>query len=319
MLQHCSYFLHTKSRLTAHKITHTNMSRRDVASIHSGKSIRKQCLISPKDLHEKLKSKSDKVSVLDATWYMPAAGRNANTDFLEKHIPTAGRFDVDQICDKSSNLPHMLPTINQFERQISDLGISNEDEIVLYDVGLNYFASARAWWMFRTMSNHQKLFLLDGGLQAWIQAGYEVEKNKTQVKKKTFFVSQAFRRELLKTKNEIIRNIDEGKFQLIDARPHTRFTGEEQEFRQDLRSGNIPGSMNLELREVLDGKGSFKSEQELLELFKLRGIDLNNPIATTCGSGISACVLAFAFHLAGNPNVAVYDGSWTEYGQTTRL
>lgn len=249
------------------------------------------------------------VVIVDASWHMPNAARNAQAEYLAGHIPGAVFFDIDGIADTSTNLPHMLPAPADFARAVGALGISEDLTIVIYDeVGL--FSAPRAWWTFRTFGA-RKVMMLEGGGPKWraekrpIQAGL-VARNRVRFETR-FDPSGAVDFEAVNA------NLRSRAAQVVDARPAPRFHGEVPEPRPGLKQGHIPGSLNVPVGLLSDG-GKLKSPEALRAIFAERGVDLGNPIITSCGSGITAVVLALALEQAGAKDVAVYDGSWAEWG-----
>jgi thiosulfate/3-mercaptopyruvate sulfurtransferase len=249
------------------------------------------------------------VAVVDASWHMPNASRNAQAEYLAGHIPGAVFFDIDGIADTSTNLPHMLPAPADFARAVGALGISEDLTIVVYDeVGL--FSAPRAWWTFRTFGA-RNVVMLEGGGPKWraekrpIQSGL-VTRNRVRFETR-FDPSAAVDFEAVSA------NLRSRGAQVIDARPAPRFHGEVPEPRPGLKSGHIPDSLNVPVG-LLSDSGKLKSPEALRAIFAERGVDLGKPIITSCGSGITAVTLALALEQAGAKDVAVYDGSWAEWG-----
>ena len=256
-----------------------------------------------------------KVVVLDASWWMPAQKRNADADFVEARIVGARRFDFDQrIADRTSSLPHMLPPPDVFEAEARMLGIDNDSQVVCYDCA-GIFAAPRAWWMFKAMG-HGAVSVLDGGFPAWRAAGGPVESGApAAVASGNFFARPDPAR--LRNAEEVLAALRTNSAQVIDARSAPRFRGEEAEARPGLRSGGMPGALNLPFDHVL-ADGCFRSAQELHQKFMVAGLDPVKPVIASCGSGVTAAVLALALEAAGIGNAAVYDGSWSEWGQESR-
>ncbi|OYX09354.1 MAG: 3-mercaptopyruvate sulfurtransferase [Rhizobiales bacterium 32-66-8] len=247
--------------------------------------------------------------VLDGSWHMPNAARNAQADYLAGHIPGAVFFDIDGVADTTSNLPHMLPSPADFARMVGALGISDSMTIVVYDE-LGLFSAPRVWWTFRTMGARDVRILSGGGPQ------WRAEKRPTE----TGLVARP--RQVFETRFNPARIADfdavrdrsqDGAAQIADARPAPRFHGEVPEPRPGLRKGHVPNSLNVPVS-LLTDNGQLRSPAELQRLFADRGLDLVRPVVTTCGSGITASTLALALELAGATDVAVYDGSWAEWG-----
>lgn len=270
--------------------------------------------MSPKWLSGELKNASN-VVVLDTSWYMPSEGHDIKSMFNANRIPGSRLFNIDEVCDKKTTLPHMLPTPEEFAAAVGQMGIGNDTHVVCYDTNPLFMASARVWWMFRYFG-HDKVSLVEGGLDAWIVAGLPTENLAPKHQpKEVEFKMQPVRKQLLKNMDQIKNNIKKEEFLLIDARSPGRFRGTEPEPRPGLASGHVPGSINIPFRKVIDGFGSFASEAQLRTILSDIEMDLDQPLAATCGSGTTAATVAFALHLLGKSDVAVYDGSWSEYGQ----
>jgi thiosulfate/3-mercaptopyruvate sulfurtransferase len=250
------------------------------------------------------------VRVLDATWHMPQLQRDARREFEDAHIPGAAFFDIDAIADRSSPLPHMLPPAAQFSRQVGALGISNADLVVVYDVR-GVVSAARAWWTFRAFG-HDRVAVLDGGLRKWRAEGRPIESGAAAAAPRRF--TARLRKALVRDLGQMRRNMDSRREQTLDARSRGRFDGTEPEPRAGLRPGHIPGSLNLPYDLLYRPDSTLLSADGLRQAFAAAGVDLGRPVATTCGSGVTASVLALGLHLIGHRKVAVYDGSWTEWG-----
>jgi len=250
-----------------------------------------------------------RVRVLDGTWHMPQLERDPRREFEEAHIPGAAFFDVDAIADHTTSLPHMLPRAAQFGRQVGELGISNNDLVVVYDVR-GVVSAARVWWTFRAMG-HDRVAVLDGGLRKWTAEGRMVETGPAKVAPARFRAH--LRRGIVRNLEQVRRNIDTRREQVLDARSRGRFAGTEPEPRAGLRGGHIPGSLNLPYDALYQADGTLLPPDGLRQAFAASGVDPGRPVATTCGSGITASVLALGLHLIGHRKVAVYDGSWTEW------
>ncbi|HEV8226958.1 MAG TPA: rhodanese-like domain-containing protein [Methylomirabilota bacterium] len=250
-----------------------------------------------------------RVRVLDGSWHMPHLERDPRREFEEGHIPGAAFFDIDGIADRSTSLPHMLPSAAQFARQVGELGISNRDLVVVYDVR-GVVSAARVWWTFRAMG-HDRVAVLDGGLRKWKAEGRLVETGPAKVAPARFRAH--LRRAIVRNLEQVRRNIGTRREQVLDARSRGRFAGTEPEPRAGLRGGHIPGSLNLPYDALYQPDGTMLPPEELRQAFAASGVNPARPVATTCGSGITASVLALGLHLIGHRKVAVYDGSWTEW------
>lgn len=260
-------------------------------------------LISPQDLHARL----SRVMVLDASLYLPGTGRDGNSEFLERRIPGALRFDIDAIADPDASLPHMLPSPELFGEMVGALGISNDTEVVVYEVGGAY-AAPRAWWMFRIMG-HDAL-MLDGGLARWIAEGLPTEGGPPHPPEPKTFTAR-YRPELYATADTVAEALPAGN--VADARSAERFAGGAPEPREGLRAGHMPGARNVPYASLVDAEGRLKEEAALRRTFSEAGVDLSRPVVTTCGSGVTAAVLGMALERLGTP-FRLYDGSWTEWG-----
>ena len=250
------------------------------------------------------------VRTVDASWYLPVENRDALSDYHVRHIPGAVFFDIDDISDESTDLPHMLPRPEKFSSRVRSLGLGDGVRIVVYDGG-NMMAAARVWWMFRVFG-HDDIQVLDGGLAKWMAEGRPVD-DEPVIPRERHFTSR-HNTFLVRDIDQIKANLASRRAQVVDARGHGRFTGEEAEFRPGLRSGHIPGSRNLPYTSLLREDGTIVDNEAIAATFRDAGVDPARPVITTCGSGISACFLALALDLAGFPDAAVYDGSWTEWG-----
>lgn len=256
----------------------------------------------------------DGCRVLDASWYLPDAKRNPKAEFLKEHIPGARFFDLDQCSDSDTDLPHMLPTPEVFSRYVGKLGISEGDVVVVYDTA-GLFSAARAWWMFR-MFGHTRVAVLDGGFPLWRREGLSVESGGEKPFPKTYRCQ--YQPALLRTLDDMRHNLFSGRERVLDARSPGRFYGEEKEPRTGVRSGHIPGSRNLHYATLLTKDGKLKSATELRKLFKAVEVEHDTPVIASCGSGVTACIIALAMEAAGYPQTAVYDGSWAEWGRKTQ-
>jgi thiosulfate/3-mercaptopyruvate sulfurtransferase len=253
------------------------------------------------------------VKVIDATWFLPTVQRDARAEHEAAHIPGAVFFDIDDIADDESPLPHMLPSPAKFSSRVRKLGLGDGTRIVAYDDN-RFSASARAWWMFRAFG-HEDVAVLDGGLARWRAEGRPVDDAKVTPKEAHFTARQ--NNFLLRDLEQVRANLVSRRDQVIDARSAGRFAGTEPEPRPGLRGGHIPGSLSLPHTELIAADGTLLPETELRRRFEASGLEAKRPAVTSCGSGVTAAILALALHRLGVPDAAVYDGSWTEWGGRT--
>ncbi|WP_336056638.1 3-mercaptopyruvate sulfurtransferase [Nitratireductor sp. CH_MIT9313-5] len=249
------------------------------------------------------------LSIVDASWYLPAQNRNAEAEYDAAHIPGAVFFDHDLVVDTDSKLPHTLPDPLTFERHASSMGITRKDTIVIYD-GPGFFTAPRAWWMFRVMGASD-VFVLDGGFDRWKSEGRPVTSEPTKTASAVF--DPQFNKDAVVGFQEMRRIVEEGSVQVADARSKGRFDGSEPEPREGMRSGHMPGAVSLPVMTLSDN-GSLLDRQELQRRFQEAGLDAEKPVVATCGSGITAAAIVLALAEAGHDNARLYDGSWSEWG-----
>ena len=270
--------------------------------------------IEPKTL--KSKSVKSNAKILDATFFLPDSGLNAEEEYKKKHIPNSIFFDINKIADPNNHLPHMIPSKELFSIMMQNLGINNQDEIIIYD-NSPLLSSARAWFLFRYFG-HENIFILNGGLKNWVKSGGEITNKKTVIPKGDF-QSKTEKKDLVVDLNQMISVSNNNSKLILDARSYKRFTGEAKEPRPELLSGHIPNSKSLPSSNLVTSDGFLKSIEELEKIFSSNNINKSEQIIATCGSGVSACVITVALHSLGKKNVPIYDGSWTEWassGQT---
>ena len=249
--------------------------------------------------------------IFDATKYLPNEDKDGKAEFLKAHIPGARYFDIDEIADPDTSLPHMVPTPGRFEKLMAVLGVSNASRIVFYDQkGLA--SAARGWWLMG-LFGHDQAAVLDGGLPKWQREGRPTEPGDPGVPAPGRFLAE-FRATRLRGVGDVMRNAAAHSELVLDARAAGRFTGATPEPRPGMRSGHIPGSANLPYTDLLNADGTFRSVPEVTARFAKAGVDGSRPVVTSCGSGVTACILTLGLRLAGLPEGAVYDGSWTEWG-----
>jgi thiosulfate/3-mercaptopyruvate sulfurtransferase len=248
------------------------------------------------------------ILVLDASYYLPTQKRDADAEYRAGHIPGALRFDIDAVADKSTALPHMMPSAAAFAAAVGAMGISERDTVVVYD-GLGLFSAPRVWWTFR-LFGARAVFVLEGGLPRWVAEGRPLETG-TATRAPTTFAART-PPDVIADVARVQRTLAEGSAQVVDARAADRFRGEAPEPRPGLPSGHIPGSLNVP-HATLVRDGTLKPADELAAAFAAGGVDLDRPVLTSCGSGVSAAVLWIALHTLGREPVALYDGSWTEW------
>ena len=253
------------------------------------------------------------VRVVDATWHLPSANRDARAEYLERHIAGAVYFDIDDICDGETDLPHMLPSPEKFSSRVRKLGLGDGNRIVVYDSNGGFSAAARVWWMFRVFG-HGDVAVLDGGLRKWDAEGRPTEDREPVPTPRHF--TGLMNHVLVRDLDHVRRNVDSRRHQVVDARTAERFDGSADEPRPTKRRGHVPGSLNLPYAALMDPDNHFaiRPANEIEAAFDAAGADLEKPVVATCGSGVTAAVITLGLYLIGHTDGAVYDGSWAEWG-----
>ncbi len=270
-----------------------------------------EALVSTDWLAENLGS-SD-IAIIDASFHLPAAQRDSAAEFTACHIPGAVFFDIDEIADSESDLPHMLPSPEKFASCMRNLGIGSNQHVICYDTNGGPMAAMRAWWTFRVFG-HDRVSVLSGGLPKWQAEGHLTQTGAPQITEKTFYTKHDFA--LVKNIDQILASVGSKELQVVDARSAGRFNGTDPEPRAGMRSGHIPGSINLPFQKLVDMDNFLvmRSADEIAAVIAEAGIDPENPLASSCGSGVTAAPLVLALFLLGHTRAAIYDGSWTEWG-----
>jgi len=248
--------------------------------------------------------------VVDGSWYLPTLNRDPGAEYLAGHIPGAVRFDIDTVKDHASSLPHMLPSPEDFAAAVGAIGIGNTTRVVIYD-GAGLRSAPRVRWTFKVFGVRD-VVILEGGFPAWKAEGRPVETGAERPREPRVFTPN-FDRSAVADAGRVHELLTSGEAQVVDARPADRFRGEGTEPRPGLRNGHMPGSLNVPFEEVLDG-GRLKDPASLRETFQRSGVDLNRPIVTSCGSGVTAAILSLALETIGCPAQSLFDGSWSEWG-----
>lgn len=265
-------------------------------------------LVSTEWLGERLAAPD--IRILDASLYLATDGRNARELYDEAHIPRAQFFDIDEIADEHSPLPHMLPPVEKFVSRIRKMGIGDGHRVIVYDQQ-GIYSAARVWWTFRVFG-HSDVAVLDGGLPKWIAEGRPTDNEPVEPRERHFTGRR--NASMVRDVTQMARAVKLGDEQIVDARAAARFRGEVPEPREGLRAGHIPGSRSLPFTDLLNDDKTMKDIDSLRAAFGAAGVDLSRPVVTTCGSGVTAAVLTLALHRLGHTRNAVYDGSWVEWG-----
>ncbi|MWD28271.1 3-mercaptopyruvate sulfurtransferase [Aquicoccus sp. SCR17] len=259
--------------------------------------------------------KDPDLRLLDASWYLPDMNRDGRAEYEEAHIPGARFVDIDELSDGRSALPHMAPPVEKFMSRMRAMGVGDGHQVVVYD-GAGIFSAARIWWLFRLMGQ-DNIAVLDGGIIKWRAEGRPVEDMPPVVRDRHMTVRR---------QNHLVRDVTQvsaaaklGDHEILDARGPERFRGEAEEPREGLRAGHIPGSRNIPYRSLLNVGGTLKKPDELRQVFAEAGVDLDKPVITTCGSGVTAAIISLALERIGKTDHSLYDGSWAEWGQFPTL
>ena len=259
--------------------------------------------------------KDPDLRLLDASWHMPGSGRDAKAEYDLSHIPGARFFDIDEISDLRSPLPHMVPPVEKFMSRMRAMGVGDGHQVVVYD-STGIFSAARVWWLFRLMGQFD-IAVLDGGLPKWVSEGRPTEDLPPVIRDRHMTVRR--QNHLVKDVTQVSAASKLEDQEIIDARGAERFRGDVPEPREGLRAGHIPGSRNVPFGSLLNEDGTMKSPEATRKIFEDAGVDLSKPAITTCGSGVTAAILSLAMERFGKTDHALYDGSWAEWGQFPTL
>ena len=265
-------------------------------------------LVSTEWLHAHLKDPD--MRILDGSYYLPQMGRDPRAEYDAAHIPNARFFDIDDVADHGSDLPHMVPPVEKFMSRMRAMGVGDGHQVVVYD-GMGLFSAARVWWLFKLMGQNN-IAVLDGGLPKWQAEGRPVEDLPPVIRDRHMTVRR--QNHMVKDVTQVSAASKLGDYEIIDARSPGRFRGEEPEPRPGLRPGHIPGSKNVCFKDLLNADQTMKNPLEIRQIFEAAGVDFNKPAITTCGSGVTAAVLSLGLERIGKTDHSLYDGSWSEWG-----
>lgn len=265
-------------------------------------------LVSTEWLHAHLKDPD--LRILDGSYYLPQMGRDPRAEYDAVHIPNARFFDIDDVSDHGSDLPHMVPPVEKFMSRMRAMGVGDGHQVVVYD-GMGLFSAARVWWLFKLMGQNN-IAVLDGGLPKWQAEGRPVEDLPPVIRDRHMTVRR--QNHMVKDVTQVSAASKLGDYEIIDARSPGRFRGEEPEPRAGLRPGHIPGSKNVCFKDLLNADQTMKNPADIRQIFEAAGVDFNKPAITTCGSGVTAAVLSLGLERIGKTDHSLYDGSWSEWG-----
>ena len=265
-------------------------------------------LVSTEWLHAHLKDPD--MRILDGSYYLPQMGRDPRAEYDAEHLPNARFFDIDDVADHGSDLPHMVPPVEKFMSRMRAMGVGDGHQVVVYD-GMGLFSAARVWWLFKLMGQNN-IAVLDGGLPKWQAEGRPVEDLPPVIRDRHMTVRR--QNHMVKDGTLVSAASKLGDYEIIDARSPGRFRGEEPEPRAGLRPGHIPGSKNVCFKDLLNADQTMKNPVEIRQIFESAGVDFNKPAITTCGSGVTAAVLSLGLERIGKTDHSLYDGSWSEWG-----
>ena len=265
-------------------------------------------LVSTEWLHAHLKDPD--LRILDGSYYLPQMGRDPRAEYDAAHVPNARFFDIDDVADHGSDLPHMVPPVEKFMSRMRAMGVGDGHQVVVYD-GMGLFSAARVWWLFKLMGQNN-IAVLDGGLPKGQAEGRSVEDLPPVIRDRHMTVRR--QNQMVKDVTQVSAASKLGDYEIIDARSPGRFRGEEPEPRAGLRPGHIPGSKNVCFKELLNADQTMKNPVEIRQIFEAAGVDFNKPAITTCGSGVTAAVLSLGLERIGKTDHSLYDGSWSEWG-----